>query len=52
MNKANWEALGTIVMALLFIGVIIFGIANFPTCKPGEVLVRGVWSYVCIEGHK
>lgn len=51
-DKANLAALGTILLALLFIGVIIYGIASWPTCKANEVMVRGVWGYVCVEGHK
>lgn len=51
-TKENLYAVWIIFVALFFIGLIIFGISNWPTCKSNEVLVRGVWGYVCVEGHK
>ncbi len=52
MKRENIEALWIIFVALFFFGIIAWGIFNWPTCKSNEVLVRGVWGYVCVEGHR
>lgn len=44
-------AVGIGVVITLIVGAIAISVMTAPSCGAGEVLVRGAWRMVCVQGR-